>query len=449
MRISDQFNRWIVWGVVLLAIAGVLYLGYRYSGKPSAIRIATGPKGGYNYKFGEILKTYVEKHTDFRAEVLATKGAEENQAFLLSDKADFAILETGTFTMRNLAAVAPLWDEVVQIVIRKNSPIKCMRDMLRRNVSIGKIGTGNRVNIMKIMDHYGIDPADLNNNDAPLGRMLQDDSMDAAIVTTSPTNPSLALVMESGRFTLLPVEEAEGVAFHHAFFSTTTIPQGVYSTISGPEPQMPVKTVTATAILATREGASPDLIKAVLPILYGIDFRTEVPGLKKKDRATKEPSWTLLSVHPAALSYFNPYTGVERLSGFLEVLFGIVWRSLIAVLILGVILHRLITRRRMLQEEAFAKDRRRLEKWLAEMSRIEQGQKDAKDMRVLKRYLNQALAVKKQAMEEVGIETSIRNSNLFMVFLQESTHVIREIEWKLAVETPEEGIHRRLASGFR
>ncbi len=448
MRISDRLHGWTVWGIILFAIAGVLYLGYRYSDKPSLIRIATGPKGGYNYKFGEILKTYVEKHTDFTAEVLATKGAEENQAFLLSDKADFAILETGTFTMKNLAAVAPLWDEVVQIVIRKDSPIKSLRDMVRRNVSIGKIGTGNRVNIMKIMDHYGIDPADLGNNAAPLGRMLRDDSMDAAIVTTNPTNPSLALVMESGRFTLLPVADAEGVTFHHAFFSTTMIPQGVFSTISGPEPRMPVKTVTATAILAAKEGSSPDLVKAVLPILYGLDFRTEVPGLKKKDSATKEDTWNLLNVHPAAISYFNPYTGVERLSGFLEILFGIVWKSLIAVLILCVILYRLITRRRMLQERAFAEDRRRLEKWLAEMSRIEQGQKDAKDMRVLKRYLNQALAVKKQAMEEAGIGSNIRNSNLFLVFLQESTHVIREIEWKLAVETPEEGVHRRLASGF-
>jgi hypothetical protein len=189
-------------------------------------------------------------------------------------------------------------------------------------------------------------------------------------------------------------------------------------------------------------------VKAVLPILYGLDFRTEVPGLKKKDSAIEEDTWKLLNVHPAAVSYFNPYTGVERLSGFLEVLFGIVWKSLLVMLILSLILYRLITRRRMLQEKAFAKDRRRLEKWLAEMSRIEQAQKDAKDMRMLKRYLNQALAVKKQAMEEVGIRNNIRDSNLFLVFLQESTHVIREIEWKLTVETPEEVVHRRLASGF-
>ncbi len=438
MRILDIFRREIIWQVILivLAIGLIAYWGFEYTKPPEVVKIATGGKTGYYFAFGKILKKHIEKNTRLKVELLNTKGAVNNKSFLLSGKADLAILETGTISMQNLMAVAPLWEEFAQVVVRKDSTIRTFKDFKNRNVSIGKIGSGDRVNTSKIMEHYGIEIESLGKNSVGLGTLLKDSSLEVGIVTTSPMNPSLAKVMQTGKFTLLPIEFGEGLEFQYPYFFSSTIPKGVYQTDTFPEPEQQIQTVATFAILATTSTGSYTMVKEILPILYLNDLRKEVPGLMEKDRVPTHRSWNLLPIHPAARGYYNPYEGVQGFSRLIEKI-GQIKYILLAVILLAAFLWYKWTQRHTDRErKEMSQETSKLEKWFRELADLEKAQKDAKDLRLLKQYLNEAHHIKKNA-RETAIGTRIQHSAFFVAFLQESTYLIQEIEWKLSAGNSE------------
>jgi hypothetical protein len=82
------------------------------------------------------------------------------------------------------------------------------------------------------------------------------------------------------------------------------------------------------------------------------------------------------------------------------------------------------------KEKQFALESGNLKSWLSEIVRIDREQKKASDSRLLKNYLNEALTVKRKAMDDTKDE-GILHSTFFQTFLNECSFVINEIEWRL------------------
>ncbi len=426
--INSQLIGWIV---ILIALLGVFYWGKQYT-KTKEIRIATASKGGFYYKFGKILKKHIEKQTDLKVELLVTKGSVENRKLLLSGKADLAIIQSGAVAMDNLAAVNPLWEDFVQIIIRKNSEIKTVRDLINKNVAIGKKGSGYRVNAKKVLEHFAISTETLGKNTAYFKKMLTDQTISASIVTTNLLNPDLKLVMNSGKFSILPIEEAEGLAFHYPFFNMTVLPQGVFSSINEPLPEKQVTTISTTAILATRMDTPHAVINVILNTINTFSFRTEVPVLLNLNEV-KGNLWSLLPAHPAVESYYNPYSGITIISGIIEFISRFIVIIILVLIIICVASYKLIVRNRVLEEIQYKTETQHLESWISEITKIEEKQQNIKDLRVLTQCLNDAIRAKNQAIRDTKGK-KVQHSILFLAFLQECAHIIREIEWRISLK---------------
>ncbi len=441
MGAFDIIRRWGAWLVIAAAIGVAAYWGYQHTQPPKVIRLATAGKTGYYYKFGTILKEYVEKNTDYQVEVLVTKGTVDNRSRLLSGEADLAIVQNGAIPMDNLAAVAPLWDDFIQVIVRMDSSIRSFSDMVGRGVAIGQVGSGERVGATHILEHYGIVPEDLRFNSSHFSEMETNPEIEAAIVTTSLLNPTLKKFMKTGKYTLMPIEEAGGLSFHKPYLTPNTIPQGVFSSVFKPLPEQPVKTVSTLAFLAAHRNTPSERIAPILPVLYTIDLRSQAPALVGKYRLTEDKAWSLLSLHPGAQSFFNPYQGAQRFSDFMETLNRLKWVLLLLAAGIGFGWYKWANRHEDREKRLFVQDSRTVETWLKEMARIYEGQRGAKDLRVLKGYLNEAINIKSQALE-TRFGSRIRNENIYMTFLQEVNHLIREIEWRISLDLPGAEIRR-------
>lgn len=432
MLIADLFRRWGSWILIIALFFGVVYWGVKYTESSSEIKIATAGRGGFYFKFGTILKKQIEKNSDLTVRILETKGSVNNRSLLLSGKADFAIMQAGAMSMNNLEAVAPLWSDYVQILVKKNSGINTLKDFQGHNVGIGSEGSGTREIVKSILQHFRIDTTQIGNNTKSIKYLIGNNGLEGAIESTSILNPNLQMLLASGRYKLLSINKLEGLTYHKPYYSADTIKSGVYPAVGGPLPERDVKTISTLAILTTKEGKLYKEVKKILPLLYTLEINLEVPSLIKKNKIDKYNAWNLLPVHKASRSFFNPYEGVKTFSSTVETLDQYKYLIILSLLIILLLVYKIVTRKRENSEKEFIESSKGLENWLNEMVKIENNQKEAKDMRLLKQYLNEALNVKRQGVNSV-IGKDVQHSSLFQAFLMECTHVIREIEWKLSI----------------
>ncbi|HKJ88809.1 MAG TPA: TAXI family TRAP transporter solute-binding subunit, partial [Gammaproteobacteria bacterium] len=237
-RMKDV-RSWIGWAIVAVSALSLLTWGYMQASQDKVVQIATAGKGGYYYQFGTILKRNIEKETDYKVELLETKGSVDNRSKLLKGKADMAIIQTAAVSMENLRIVAPLWNDYIHFIVRKGSGIKRPGDIVGRAFALGPVGSGYRASSKFVLEHYGIEPGQMKENTAYFKRLLTDDSLQGAIVTTSLMNPDLQDVMRSGDFRILSLPKLKGVAFHNIYFRTMDIPLGVYASKANPLPGKP------------------------------------------------------------------------------------------------------------------------------------------------------------------------------------------------------------------
>ena len=298
---TTLLRKYVAWGMIVMLIASLLTWYLTRDRLPARLRIATAEPDGQYFQFGKGLAAAIEARTSIKVAVLPTDGSVDNHARLRSREAELAIVQSGAVSLRGLAVVAPLYRDVVHVIVRKDRGIQKIRDLKGRNVAVGPEGSGHRESARNVVEHYGLELDDLKENTKYVGKLLTDPTLDAAIVTTGMKNPSVHEVLASGDFDILPLH-AKAMAAEYAHFEQVTIPQGYYAT----DPAVPaadIQTVAATALLVTREDASSVTVSETLDALYEEDLAVTFPNLISHDDAI---AMTPRRLHPAARRYFDP-----------------------------------------------------------------------------------------------------------------------------------------------
>ena len=97
--------------------------------------------------------------------------------------------------------------------------------------------------------------------------LLEDPTLDAAVVTTGLLNPDLKTLLGAGAFSLLPLDQADAFCMRHASFEPIEVPAGLFG-VEEPIPPVALPTVATTAFLAAKAGASALLVERALDALY-------------------------------------------------------------------------------------------------------------------------------------------------------------------------------------
>src|SRR5699024_10335448 len=123
--------------------------------------------------------------------------------------------------------------ETIQIVTTEKSDIKTVDDLEGKKVSVGAPGSGTYVNAEQILEVYGMEMDDIDEQHLDFGESvggLQDGNIDAAFITAGTPTGAVEELQASADVFVLPVdgEEAEELIDKYPYYANDTIPDGTY-----------------------------------------------------------------------------------------------------------------------------------------------------------------------------------------------------------------------------
>ena len=134
------------------------------------IRFGAAALGGNYHAFAQSLSSVLASEADIETEVRATAGSAANIRLLDEDYIRLGLAQsdvisnmyyaTGNFTNQEprtgYSAVAGLYTEACQVVVRAESGITSIRDLRGKTVSVGESESGTEQNAMEILAAYGL-----------------------------------------------------------------------------------------------------------------------------------------------------------------------------------------------------------------------------------------------------------------------------------------------------
>lgn len=430
-KLSLIVRRWVAYFMIVALVGSIVGWAMTRDLIPSSARIATGAPNGVFHQLGARLAEAYEKRTEKLLEPVPTEGSVENLERLKSGDVDLAIFQGGAGSMAGLSGLAPLHPEMAHIVARTNREIDSVYDLEGKRIIIGPPGSGMRQSSEVILDHYGLTDRFVDLDSMYFAEMIDDPSVDAAIVTTGIFNVDLSQVLREKKFKLIPIESAAAIEAKRPFLFRSEIPRGLYHE-NPPIPANDVSTVSTHAYLVARPDAPLPFIQAVLESLYEEGISQEFPNLVAHNRALENST---IPLHPEARRYFNPPDDIGFLATILESL--VATKELLVAFGAGGWL--LWDRWRRLKESekkiAIMRQKDHLDTFLDRTLEIERQQMRSHDVAELERFLEQVTNIKLKALEELTHE-ELRSDQTFAIFLAQCANLINKIQFRISRLSP-------------
>jgi TRAP transporter TAXI family solute receptor len=423
---TSHVRKWVTLSIVVLFISSLVTWFLGRTVMPDVIRIATGEKGGLYRKLGEHIQIPLERRLDIPVQLLSTEGSVDNFHKVRQGEATFGIVQGGAVAIEELSVVTPLFPDYVFVIVRSDGEINELSDLAGTDIALGRSGSGSRISALQLLEHFDIHAGDLGDNDRYFMDLLDDPSLDGAIMTTGIENPDLHKILSGDRFKLLPILNAEAIDLAHPFFHKTRIPRGYFGD-KVPIPSEAIPTITTNAFLVTKSDTPREIVQHVLAVVHEESLKLQVPTLIPRDEAT---AWISTRLHPASSEYFNPSNQISWMRDILESLTSM--KELLVAIGTGVYL--LWRRWKRLKEEEREELRRRqrdrLDWFLSQTLLVEQAQMDASDVDELQEYLDKVTTIKLEALQELT-EAEMRSDLAFSIFLDQCASLINKIQLKI------------------
>src|SRR5688572_28403788 len=121
------------------------------------LRIATAGRGGTYFPLGESIADILDAELgdSVRAEAIETAGSIDNVARLEAGEDELASVQNDTPAGHVIRTIAPLYDEVMQTVVRDGVGIDRLEELRGHVVSIGAEGSGTAILAQRLLEHFG------------------------------------------------------------------------------------------------------------------------------------------------------------------------------------------------------------------------------------------------------------------------------------------------------
>ncbi len=305
---------WTAWlALALLGIVALACSGQR----PDRLRIATGQRGGTFLPLGETLATSFAKDLpgiEFTA--VESPGGRASIEMIERGEADLALLSNHVVAEAELQLVAPLYQETLQVVVRRGADGKSLiaepLELAGKRVSVGAAGSGTETIADAVLNHFDIGPDMIDRRNMALvdaKAALERGEIDAAFIVAGMRTPAVDELLRRDDMDLLSLGEPgrvgsalDGIRLDAPFFSVTAIPEHAY----GRKPERPVGTICVHALLVVRADLDEDLVHGLTESLF-----THKVELSKQERLLShlseryDPALSPYPVHPGADRFYR------------------------------------------------------------------------------------------------------------------------------------------------
>jgi uncharacterized protein len=284
---------------------------------PRPLRIATGNAGGVYVAYGEgIAQAVRERLPMLRTEVVQTQASVENLrlvadggvdvAFSLADACADAVRGTGSFAAPlRLAALARLYDNYAQVVVRAGARFRTVGELAGQLVSTGSAASGTSLLAGRILDAAGL----------VRGRDLRTASLDLNTSASELAAGRLAAFFWSGGLPTGAIQQlaatvpvrlldltdvAATLAAAHDVYVQTTVPSSAYGFGD------PITTVSVSNYLVVRQDEDAELAYQLTRLLFTAQDRIEQAHPEARRLNLRSAISTFpLELHPGAARYYR------------------------------------------------------------------------------------------------------------------------------------------------
>lgn len=167
----------------------------------------------------------------------------------------------------NLRVLANLYPETIHLVVRRDSGITDIRELVSKRVSIDRAGSGTRFNAEIILAAYGLRLNQIRIVEADPGEaadLMVRDELDAFFLISGQPAPTVGDLTDREIARVVPVsgKQIEGALRRHPFFSRDIIPLNTYRGV--PE----TETLSLGMQWIGPESLDPDLVYEILRAMW-------------------------------------------------------------------------------------------------------------------------------------------------------------------------------------
>ena len=312
---------------VLLSLCLVVALSLTVAPQASAKKLiifAGGPAGGTFQIVAQAIATYKPvKALDYNIKVQSSGGSTENLRKVNSGKAHFGTVYSGhVFAGRNglmvnddrkydeVMAVAYLYEAPAQLVVRKNSGIKSVKDLIGKRVAVGPAGSGAFSYCEMFFTHLGVwDQIDRNAVSYNAGAdAFSNKQVDALWLFTAYPSPAVIQAATMNNIAMVDLDaDARKYGFYEKYknFEPYQIPtsNGNYRGLSED-----VGSWTDTTLLVAHTSTPEDLVYNMLKEVFkpeGLAWMVQQKKTFKAMSVEKGVKGIATPLHPGAAKYWK------------------------------------------------------------------------------------------------------------------------------------------------
>jgi len=242
-----------------------------------------GPAGGTFQVVANAVQVYqgIKDLKDFRVQAQSSAGSVENLRKTDSGKQQMSVVYSGhvylgangmmkndTKKYTNVLAVAWLYGAPAQLVVRKGSGIKSVKDLAGKKVGVGGAGSGAFANCDLFFNHMGIwDKIERNAmgyNDAAAA--FGNKQLDAFWLFTAFPSGAVIMAAQTNKIALVNLDadaKASGFYKKYPYFAKLTIPAGTYKGVDYDSPSF-----QDSALWVANAKVSDEAIYQMLTAIY-------------------------------------------------------------------------------------------------------------------------------------------------------------------------------------
>ncbi|HEY9520316.1 MAG TPA: TAXI family TRAP transporter solute-binding subunit, partial [Methyloceanibacter sp.] len=149
---------------VMLALLGLglFVLWYWDSSREHRLLIAAGQRSGQAFQIAKALQQVTERHyPELKLEVFETRGALHNASLLDQGAVQLATVQADQASGRKARLVAELYPDTFQIVVRRDSGIDAIGDLVGKRIALPPERSGEYESFWFLAKHYALTPEDL------------------------------------------------------------------------------------------------------------------------------------------------------------------------------------------------------------------------------------------------------------------------------------------------
>ncbi len=308
-------------GAVLAALLATIVMFAPHAAAQDQLSIATGGTGGVYYPYGGALASLLTANLggpNVTAE--ATSASVDNMLLIESGDADIAFVlgDTAYDAVQGNEpfedpipgrALATLYNNYTQIVVKSDAGIASIADLAGKRVSVGSPGSGTEVIANRILQVSGIDPT----NGIEVERLgvaesadaIRDDQIDAffwsgglptAAITDLTATPNVSVQLLPHGEVAAALQETYG-----GFYSTDIIPANTYSNQT-----TDVEVVVVPNVLVVNESMDEELAYNITRVMFEgqadlAAAHPEAANLTLENATVGSP----IEYHPGAVRYYQ------------------------------------------------------------------------------------------------------------------------------------------------